>query len=87
MIEKQQFLNYDIKDNSVYGERGYKMSSEKFKNLPKFSFAPPPLLELLKDNQQNLLFLFFGLQSPFIGLPSNLQKNLIYVFNHSYLRT
>ena len=67
-IEKQQFLNYDIKDNSIYGERGYKMSSEKFKNLPKFSFAPPPLLELLKDNQQNLLFLFFWIAIPFLGL-------------------
>ena len=67
-IEKQQFLNYDIKDNSVYGERGYKMSSEKFKKLPKFSFAPPPLIELLKDNQQNLLFLFLWIAIPFLGL-------------------
>jgi len=67
-IQKQQFLNYDIKDNSTYGQRGYKMSSEKFKNLPKFNFKPPTLLEILKGNQQNLLFLILWLLVPFTAL-------------------
>lgn len=67
-IQKQKFLNGDIKDNSIIGERGYTMSSEKFKKLPKFSFTPPPLLEILKDNKQGLLFLTLWLIIPFIGL-------------------
>lgn len=67
-IKKQEFLNYDIKDNSKYGERGYKMSSEKFKKLPKFSFTPPTLSEILKENTQNLVFLGLWLVLPFIGL-------------------
>jgi ABC-2 type transport system permease protein len=67
-IQKQQFLNYDIKDNSKFGEKGYKMNTKKFKNLPKFKFQPPELLELLKNNMQNLLFLILWLVLPFIGL-------------------
>ena len=67
-IQKQQFLNYDIKDNSKFGERGYKMASEKFKNLQKFRFTPPPLLDLLKNNTQNLFFLMIWWVVPFLGL-------------------
>lgn len=67
-IKKQQFLNYDIKDNSKFGERGYKMNAEKFKKLPKFNFTPPTLLEILKDNTQNVIFLTLWLLIPFIGL-------------------
>ncbi len=67
-IEKQAFLNYDIKDNSKFGERGYKMSAEKFKNLPKFEFTPPTLSEILKENTQNVLFLFLWLILSFIAL-------------------
>jgi len=67
-IEKQQFLNYDIKDNSKFGERGYKMSAEKFKKLPKFNFIPPTLFEILKENIQNILFLSLWLLIPFAGL-------------------
>jgi ABC-2 type transport system permease protein len=67
-IRKQQFLNYDIKENSKFGDRGYKMNSKKFKNLPKFSFHPPSLLDLIKKNTQNLLFLILWLVLPFLGL-------------------
>lgn len=67
-IKKQEFLNYDIKDNSKFGERGYKMSAEKFKKLPKFNFTPPTLSEILKENTKNLLFLVLWLVLPFIGL-------------------
>lgn len=67
-IEKQKFLNYDLKDNAKLGERGYKMSSEKFKQLPKFSFTPPKLSQILKENTQNLLFLLLWLVVPFISL-------------------
>jgi ABC-2 type transport system permease protein len=67
-IQKQRFLNYDIKDNSKFGERGYKMTPEKFKNLPKFSFNPPTLSELLKNNTKNLFFLMLWLVLPFLGL-------------------
>lgn len=67
-IKKQEFLNYDIKDNSKFGERGYKMTAEKFKKLPKFSFTPPTLSEILKENTQNFLFLGLWLLIPFICL-------------------
>jgi len=67
-LKKQEFLNYDIKDNSKYDERGYKMSSEKFKQLPKFSFTPPTLFQILKENTQNILFLVLWFFVPFIAL-------------------
>lgn len=67
-IKKQEFLNYDIKDNSKYGERGYKMSAEKFKTLPKFNFTPPSLSEILKENTQNMVLLLLWLAVPFIIL-------------------
>lgn len=67
-IEKQKFLNYDIKDNAKKGESGYKMSSEKFKKLPKFNFIPPKLPQVLKENMQNLLFLALWFALPFAGL-------------------
>lgn len=67
-LKKQQFLNYDIKDNSQFGERTYKMNAEKFKQLPKFSFTPPTLSEILKENTQNILFLVLWLVLPFAGL-------------------
>ncbi len=67
-IEKQQFLNYDIKDNSKYGERGYKMSAEKFKKLPKFNFTPPSLSEIIKENTQNIVFLLLWLALPLGGI-------------------
>jgi ABC-2 type transport system permease protein len=44
------------------------MTPEKFKNLPKFSFNPPTLLELLKNNTQNLFFLMLWLVLPLLGL-------------------
>ena len=49
-LNKQQFLNFDIKDNSKYGDRGYKMNSKKFKQLPKFRFIPPSLFEIKNQN-------------------------------------
>ncbi|MFD0963483.1 ABC transporter permease [Pseudofulvibacter geojedonensis] len=67
-IQKQQFLNYDIKDNSKFGERGYKMSTDKFKQLPKFNFTPPTLSEILKENKQNLIFLVLWFVISFTGL-------------------
>jgi hypothetical protein len=67
-IETQLFLNNDIKDNSKLGERGYKMNANKFKNLPKFSFIPPTLSQILKENTQNMLFLSLWFIIPFIGL-------------------
>ncbi len=67
-IIQQQFLNYDIKDNSKYGERGYKMSKEKFKQLPKFNFIPPILTEIIKENRQNILYLLIWLVASFLGL-------------------
>lgn len=67
-IKKQEFLNYDIKDNAKVGEGGYKMSAEKFKKLPKFSFIPPKLSQILKENMQNLVFLLLWLVLPFAGL-------------------
>ncbi len=66
-IEKQQFLNYDIKDNAKVGERGYKMTREKFKKLPIFEFTPPSLLEILKNNSSNLVFLVLWLFISSIG--------------------
>ena len=68
IIKKQEFLNYDIKDNSKFGERGYNMSVEKFKQLPKFSFIPPTISEIIKENTQNILFLCLWLVFPFVGL-------------------
>tara|TARA_B100001059_G_scaffold60016_1_gene55509 strand:- start:4563 stop:5966 length:1404 start_codon:yes stop_codon:yes gene_type:complete len=67
-LSKQKFLNYDIKDNSKFGERGYKMNSEKFKKLPKFNFIPPLLSEIIKENNQNILFLLLWFFMPFLGL-------------------
>lgn len=67
-IKKQEFLNYDLKDNSKYGERGYKMSADKFKTLPKFNFIPPPLSEIIKKNTQNIVILFLWFVLPFIAL-------------------
>lgn len=67
-IETQLFLNNDIKDNSKPGERGYKMKANKFKNLPKFSFSPPTLSQILKENAQNMLFLSLWFIIPFMGL-------------------
>ena len=67
-IKKQKFLNYDIKDNSSYDERGYKMSADKFKNLPSFHFHPPSLAEILRENNQNLISLFLWLVLPFLIL-------------------
>ena len=66
-VEKQKFLNYDIKDNSKFGQRGYKMSADKFKKLPKFSFSPPTLSKVLGENMQNFLFLGLWLVLPLIG--------------------
>ena len=73
-IEKQEFLNYDIKDNSKFNERGYKMSAEKFKNLPKFSFTPPLLSEILKKNTLNLMFLTLWLVIPLTVLITSSKK-------------
>jgi ABC-2 type transport system permease protein len=67
-LQKQEFLNYDIKDNSKYGERGYNMTEEKFKQLPKFNFTPPTNSEIIKENTQNILFLCLWLFLPFVGL-------------------
>ena len=67
-IRKQEFLNYDIKDNSKYGECGYKMNAEKFKQLSKFNFTPPSLLQILKENTKNILFLTLWFLFPFLGL-------------------
>jgi ABC-2 type transport system permease protein len=67
-IEKQKFLNYDLKDNAKLGDRSYKMSAERFKELPKFVFIPPTLTEILKENTQNLSYLLLWLLLPFIGL-------------------
>ena len=67
-IKKQLFLNNDIKDNSKLGERGYKMSANKFKELPKFNFIPPSLLEILKDNSPNILSLSLWFIIPFMIL-------------------
>ena len=67
-IETQLFLNNDIKNNSKPGERGYKMKANKFKNLPKFSFSPPTLSQILKENAQNMLFLSLWFIIPFMGL-------------------
>lgn len=67
-IKKQQFLNYDIKDNAKVGQRDYKMSAEKFKKLPKFSFTPPALSQILKENIKNLLFLALWLILPLAAL-------------------
>ena len=66
-IEKQQFLNYDIKDNAKVGERGYKMTREKFKKLPTFQFQPPSLSEIITSNGTNLLFLLLWLVISSIG--------------------
>ena len=66
-IEKQRFLNYDIKDNSNYGQRGYKMTQDKFKNLAKFSFIPPNLSEILSENTQNIFLLICWFVFPFAG--------------------
>ena len=67
-IEQQRFLNNDLKDNSKLGQRNYKMSSDKFKNLTKFNFTPPSLSEILKENTQNMLFLSLWFFIPFLGL-------------------
>ena len=67
-IKKQEFLNYDIKDNTKYGERGYKMKAERFKQLPKFNFIPPTLSQILKENTQNIIFLMLWFLLPFLGL-------------------
>ena len=67
-IEKQKFLNYDLRDNAKLGDRSYKMSAEKFKELPKFVFTPPSLSEILKENTQNLFYLLLWLLLPFTGL-------------------
>lgn len=67
-LKKQEFLNYDFKDNAKMGDWGYKMSSEKFKNLPKFKFTPPTLSKILTENTQNILFLVLWLVLPFLGL-------------------
>ena len=67
-IEKQLFLNNDIKNNSKLGERGYKMKANQFKKLPKFNFTPPTLSKILKENTQNMLFLALWFIIPFVGL-------------------
>lgn len=67
-IETQKFLNYDFKDNSKTGEWNYKMSADKFKELPKFNFVPPSLSGIIKENTKNILFLVLWLVIPFIGL-------------------
>lgn len=73
-IAQQEFLNYDIKDNSKYGERGYKMSTSKFKELPKFEFNPPSLQHIITGNTQNLLYLFGWLFIPFLGIVISSKK-------------
>lgn len=67
-IVTQKFLNYDFKDNSKTGDWSYKMKAETFKKLPKFSFTPPSLTTILKENTQNILFLLTWLIVPFLGL-------------------
>ena len=73
-LKKQEFLNYDIKDNSAYGERGYKMSAEKFKSLPKFDFKPPSLSDILRENTKNIVVLLLWLVLPFIALIQSSKK-------------
>ncbi|OSY89273.1 membrane protein [Tenacibaculum holothuriorum] len=67
-IKKQAFLNNDIKDNSKLGDWNYKMSAQRFKELPKFSFTPPKLSNLLTENKESLVFLGFWLLLPFITM-------------------
>ena len=67
-IEKQLFLNNDLKNNSKLGDRSYKMNANQFKKLPKFSFTPPTLSQILKENTQNILFLALWFFIPFAGL-------------------
>ena len=85
-IKKQEFLNYDIKDNSKFGERGYKMSVEKFKNLPKFSFTPPSLSEILQENTQNLLFFNTLVSTSVCRITPFFKKNISYVFKQFIIR-
>ncbi len=65
-IQKQAFLNNDIKDNSEYGAFGYTMKEQKFRELPKFTFSPPTLVEILSENKQNILFLFLWILLPML---------------------
>ncbi|MCV6629308.1 MAG: DUF3526 domain-containing protein [Flavobacteriaceae bacterium] len=67
-IDKQRFLNYDIKDNAKLGDRSYKMGSDKFKQLPKFEFSPPSLSQILTENKMNLGYLALWLVLPIVFL-------------------
>ena len=67
-IMKQQFLNFDIKDNSNYNQRGYKMAVENFKKLPRFDFQPPAIDEIIRENSENLISLFVWVAVSFLIL-------------------
>ena len=73
-IKKQQFLNYDLKDNAKLGDHSYKMSAEKFKALPKFRFTPPSLSQIVRENTQNMLFLTLWFVLPLVGLIHSSKK-------------
>lgn len=73
-LENQKFLNDDIKDNSTYGMRGYTMTAEKFKKLPKFNFIPPKLSTIINNHLKDFLFLGLWFLIPFIGVLINAKK-------------
>ena len=73
-LETQKFLNDDIKDNSTYGMRGYTMTAEKFKKLPKFNFIPPKLSTIINNHLKDFLFLGLWFLIPFIGVLINAKK-------------
>lgn len=66
-IATQKFLNDHFKDNSSYGEWGYRASAETWQELPAFDYEPPELKTVITRNTSNIsvlgiwLLVSFGL--------------------------
>ncbi|MDC6364573.1 MULTISPECIES: ABC transporter permease [Flavobacteriaceae] len=64
-ISTQKFLNDNFKDNSSYGEWGYRANADTWKNLPTFSYDPPELNIVLSRNASNMAILGIWLLASF----------------------
>ena len=67
-IEMQKFLNDHFANESDYGEWSWKADAEFWKQLPKFNYEPPTLLDNLKHNTNNILILLCWLIGSFVLL-------------------
>ncbi|MEM6684268.1 MAG: DUF3526 domain-containing protein [Bacteroidota bacterium] len=67
-IATQKFLNEHFANETSYGDWGWKADADFWKQLPKFEYEPPSLVETLETNTTSVLMMFVWLLGSFTVL-------------------